>query len=52
MQEFVNQKTDNKIAKRKRTSNDIQSTTQKTKDLATRTPQKKKGELLISVITF
>jgi len=43
MQEFVNRKTDNKIAKWKRTSNDIQSTTQKTKDRATRTPQKKRG---------
>ena len=32
--------TDTTMAKRKRTNNDLQNTTQKTKDLAKRTPQK------------
>jgi hypothetical protein len=37
--ESVNQKrTDNTMAKRKRSNNDLQNTTQKTKDRATRTP--------------
>ena len=39
--EAVNRrKTDNTMVKRKRTNNDLQNTTQKTKDWATQTPQK------------
>jgi len=34
-------RTDNTMANRKRTNNDLQNTTQKTKDRATRTPIKK-----------
>ena len=36
------------MAKRKRTNNDLQNTTQKTKDRATRTPLKTRGELRCS----
>ena len=35
--EAVNRSTDNTMAKRKRANNDLQNTTQKTKDLATQT---------------
>ena len=38
-QKAVNQGTNNTMAKRKTTNNDIESTTQKTKDWATGTPQ-------------
>jgi hypothetical protein len=33
----INRRTDNTMAKRKRTNNDLQNTTQKTKDRATKT---------------
>jgi len=36
------------MAKTKRTNNDLQNTTQKTKDRATRTPLKYGGELMCS----
>ena len=38
-------RTDNIMAKRKRTTNDLQNTAQKTKDRPTRTPLKIRGEL-------
>ena len=41
--EAVNRRTDNTMAKRKRTNNDVQNTTQKTTDLATRTPSENRG---------
>jgi hypothetical protein len=37
---------DNIMAKRKRTTNDLQNTVQKTKDRPTRTPLKIRGELM------
>jgi hypothetical protein len=39
-------RTDNIMAKRKRTTNDLQNTVQKTKDRPTRTPLKIRGELM------
>ena len=41
----VIRRTDNAMAKRKRTNNDLQIITQKNKDRATRTPLKTWGEL-------
>ena len=43
--EAMNRRTDNTMAKSKGTKNDLQNTTQKTKDWATRTSLKTKGEL-------
>ena len=40
----MNRRTENTMAKRKRTNNDLQNTTQKTKNRATRTPLKTEGE--------
>ena len=44
--ETANGRTDNIMAKWKRTNNDLSNTTQKTKDRATRTPLKTGGELM------
>ena len=46
--ETVNRKTDNAMVKRKRTNNDLQNTTQKTKDRVIRIPLKTRGELMWS----
>jgi hypothetical protein len=47
--ESVNlRRTDNTMAKRKMTNNDLQNTTDKTKGPATRTPLKSEGELMVS----
>ena len=42
----LNRRTDNTMAKRKRMNNDLQNTTQKTKDRAPRTPLSTAGELV------
>ena len=44
----IRKRTDNTMAKRKRTNNDLQNTTQKAKDRARRTPLKTGGKLRCS----